>query len=74
MEDTIKISLQITAKTWLKDTHGLFDYEIKDNINQNNLTVTGSGSLITVPAGGKPLLSSSAPPDTLLMATHAAIA
>ena len=46
MEDTIKISLQITAKTWLKDTHGLFDYEIKDNINQNNLTVTGSGSLI----------------------------
>ena len=46
MEEPIKISLQISAKTWLKDTHGLFDYEIIDKINQNNLIVTGSGSLI----------------------------
>ena len=46
MEEQNKKSLQILAKTWSKDTHGLFDYEIIHELNSNNFTVTGSGSLI----------------------------
>ena len=46
MEDQNNKSLQILAKTWSKDTHGLFDYEIIDELNSNNFTVTGSGSII----------------------------
>ena len=43
MSEHIKRFLNIKAKTWLKDTHGLFDYEIMNESKVNNLTVSGSG-------------------------------
>jgi hypothetical protein len=46
MSEHIKRFLNIKAKTWLKDTHGLFDYEIMNESKVNNLIVSGSGYLI----------------------------
>ena len=40
-----KLSLSIKAKTWNRDSHGLFDYE-NNTVKNNSITINQSGSII----------------------------